>query len=60
LHHGGRAGAAAPARHHLEERTGLMAAWHEGPDETTLGVVERLRALVSAWYRSVFRADAPR
>ena len=37
-----------------------MAAWHEGPDELTLGVVERLRALVSAWYRSVFRADAPR
>jgi hypothetical protein len=37
-----------------------MAAWHEGAQETGIGVTERLRALLSAWYRRVFRADAPR
>ena len=37
-----------------------MAGWHEGTDEPTIGVGERVRAFFSAWYRRVFRADAPR
>ena len=37
-----------------------MAGWHEGAEEAGIGIAQRLRALLSDWWRRVFRADAPR
>ena len=37
-----------------------MAAWHEDVQDSGIGGLERLRALLSEWRRRVFRSDASR
>jgi hypothetical protein len=37
-----------------------MAAWHEDVQESGIGALERLRALISEWYRRVFRRNYAR
>jgi hypothetical protein len=37
-----------------------MAGWHADSHEPSLGTIERLRALVSEWWRRAFRAGASR
>jgi hypothetical protein len=45
---------------HFSRGVALMAAWHEGTTGSTIGAFERLRAYLAAWYRGVFRPNAPR
>jgi len=37
-----------------------MAAWHDDVQDPGIGVLERLRAFLSEWWRRVFCADASR
>ena len=37
-----------------------MAAWHEDVQDSGIGALERLRALLSEWRRRVYRSDASR